>query len=231
MNRPYITCHMTTSLDGKVTGKFLSSAECEDAIDAYYKINRDFQADAFACGRITMAESFTGDFYPDLYEYATIELDREDFIADNRTKFFAVSFDRFGRLGWQSSRIHDSDPGYDNAHIIQVLTEAVPDEYLNYLRLTGISYIFAGEFDIDLNIALEKLKRYFGIEHLLLEGGSILNGSFEREGLIDELSLVVAPVTGSAEDMPLFDNGISDSFTLVSAEPAGRTAVWLRYKK
>ena len=231
MNRPYITCHMTTSLDGKVTGSFLRSPECEDAIDAYYKINRDFQADAFACGRVTMAESFTGDFYPDLYDYATIKLDRDDFIADNRTKFFAVSFDRFGRLGWQSSRIRDDDPGYDNAHIIQVLTEAVPDEYLNYLRLTGISYIFAGEYDIDLKTALKKLKQHFNIEHLLLEGGSILNGAFEREGLIDELSLVVAPVTGSGEDLPLFDNGISDSFTLVSAEPTGRTAVWLRYKK
>lgn len=231
MNRPHIICHMTVSLDGKVTGAFLGKPECEDAINAYYTINRNLHADAFACGRVTMQESFTGDFYPDLYEFATSKIDRSDFIADNRTGFYAVSFDRFGRLGWQKSKIIDDDPSYANAHIIQVMTEAVPDEYLNYLRLKGISYIFAGEYDIDLNLALEKLKNNFGIRTLLLEGGSILNGSFEREGLIDELSLVVAPLTADADDLPLFDGGISDSYKLISAEKASETAVWLRYSK
>lgn len=231
MNRPYIICHMTTSLDGKVTGDFLKDPRCEDAIEAYYEINRQLSAEAFACGRITMSESFAGDYYPDLYEYAVGKPDRSDFIADNRTGFYAVSFDRYGRLGWQSSKINDDDPGYANAHIIQVMTEAVPDEYLNYLRLKGVSYIFAGDYDIDLNIALEKLKTHFNIHTLLLEGGSVLNGAFEREGLIDELSLVTAPLTASAEDLPLFDGGISEAYTLISAERAGRTAVWLRYRK
>ena len=31
MNRPYIICHMVSSLDGKVTGKFLREPRCENA--------------------------------------------------------------------------------------------------------------------------------------------------------------------------------------------------------
>ena len=31
MNRPYIICHMVTSLDGKVTGDFLGNPECAAA--------------------------------------------------------------------------------------------------------------------------------------------------------------------------------------------------------
>lgn len=31
MNRPYIICRMTTSIDGKVTGDFLSDPECRGA--------------------------------------------------------------------------------------------------------------------------------------------------------------------------------------------------------
>lgn len=40
MNRPYIICHMVTSLDGKVTGDFLFKPECEGATEIYYDINR-----------------------------------------------------------------------------------------------------------------------------------------------------------------------------------------------
>ena len=40
MNRPCVICHMTTSLDGKVTGDFLSHPSSAKAIDTYYRIHR-----------------------------------------------------------------------------------------------------------------------------------------------------------------------------------------------
>ena len=52
-------CHMTTSIDGKVTGKFLETPQGLMASDEYYRVHRDFHADAFACGRITMEGSLT----------------------------------------------------------------------------------------------------------------------------------------------------------------------------
>ena len=64
--RPHVICHMTTSIDGKVTGKFLETPQGLMASDEYYRVHRDFHADAFACGRITMEGSFTGGWYPDL---------------------------------------------------------------------------------------------------------------------------------------------------------------------
>ena len=51
MNRPYIICHMMTSIDGKVTGDFLFQNECSEATDIYYQINRDRKADGFICMR------------------------------------------------------------------------------------------------------------------------------------------------------------------------------------
>ena len=64
--RPHVICHMTTSIDGKVTGKFLETPQGLMAADEYYRIHRDLHADDFACGRITMEGSFTGGWYPDL---------------------------------------------------------------------------------------------------------------------------------------------------------------------
>lgn len=229
MNRPYIICHMITSIDGKVTGTFLSSDAAAGAVDHYFKVHRSFQADAFACGRITMEESFTGGWYPDLSAFEGQKVERKDYIADCNADFYAVAFDRHGKLGWKDSRIHDEDPGYDQAHIIQVLCEDVPDAYLAYLRSIGVSYLFAGKEDIDLSEALYKLWSKCFIRKLLLEGGSLLNGVFERADVIDELSIVQAPVIGGKEDGPLFDQSVNGRFQLIKAELL-EDAVWLRYR-
>lgn len=228
-NRPYIICHMVTSIDVKVTGDFLSRPEAEPATEVYYQINRDCKPDAFACGRVTMEGSFTQGWYPDLSAFQGTILPRDDYVADSEAKFFAVAFDRRGRLGWKTSRISDEDPGYDNAHIIEVLCEDAPDAYLAYLRSIGVSYLFAGEKDLDLSSALKKLKELFGIEKLLLEGGSLLNGAFQREQVIDELSLVVAPVVAAAEDKPLFDASAMDGYVLQQIKQYENSVFWLNY--
>ena len=231
MNRPYVICHMATSIDGKVTGNFLSKTECAAGIEDYYRINRDFHANAFACGRITMEGSFTGGWQPDLSPFSGAGIPREDYIADRGTKLYAVAFDRHGRLGWKKACVEDDDPGYGDSHIIEVLCEDAGDAYLAYLQSIGVSYIFAGKADMDLPLALEKLKELFGIEKLLLEGGSILNGAFHRAGMIDELSLIMLQTTGDAGDKPLFDDGRLELYHLGSVQKLASGAVWLRYSK
>lgn len=228
MNRPYIICHMVTSLDGKVTGKFLYSHECHDATETYYQLNRDFKADAYACGRVTMEGSFTGGWYPDLSAYAPL-YDISDHLVEELSGFYAVAFDPHGRLGWRGTLIIDEDPGYDKAQIVEVLTRQVDPRYLRYLQVAGIPYIFAGEDEIDIEEALQKLKKYFGINKLLLEGGSILDGAFQRAGVIDELSLVVAPIMAEM-GKPLCNNATLETYRLVEAKPCG-TALWLNYRK
>ena len=97
--RPYVICHMITSIDGKVTGEFLRREACVLATEEYYRLNREIPAEAFACGRVTMEESFTGGLYPDLSEFANVKMNREDFIADQDASRYAIAFDRKGRLG------------------------------------------------------------------------------------------------------------------------------------
>jgi len=233
MNRPHIICHMVTSIDGKVTGDFLSRPECEAATDVYYELNRKYNkngANGFICGRVTMESSFTGGWYPDLTEYPCIE-SKYDFISDNLSGFYAVSFDPKGKLGWKSNKIIDEDPGYNKAQIIEVLTEQADGRYLGYLQDMEIPYIFAGETEIDVKIALEKLESLMGINTLLLEGGSIVNGYFERAGVIDELSLVVVPMIADVEDKPLFMNSTVSDFELKEIKKYKSSVIWLNYKR
>ncbi len=221
---------MVTSIDGKVTGDFLSSPACEKACKIYYDINRNTKSNGFICGRVTMESSFTGGYYPDLSAYEAKA--KRDFIPNNLSGFYAVAFDTNGKLGWKSNKIidPDGDLGYDGAQIIEVLSENVDGRYLGFLEKMEIPYIFAGEDKIDVELALFKLKNIVGIDTLLLEGGSIINGAFQRADAIDELSLVVAPTTADENDKPLFMNGTPKEFTLTDSYTKDGVLV-MKYKK
>ena len=227
--RPHVICHMTISIDGKVTGSFLNREECVPATEEYYRLNREIPAEAFACGRVTMEESFTGGWYPDLSGFANAKLNREDYIADQDATRYAIAFDRKGRLGWKASKIEDEDPGYGGAHIVEVLCEDVDDAYLAYLQSIGVSYIFAGALEMNLELALEKLWSNFFINDLLLEGGSEINGAFERAGLIDELSLIQTSVIADVDSKPIFEQSSLGDYMLKEAKIISDSVLHLRY--
>ena len=121
------------------------------------------------------------------------------------------------------SDLHNTEIGEGNSKLLSMLREAEPDliaitgDLINS-RNTDISYIFAGDTEMEIEEALFKLNTYFGIRTLLLEGGSVLDGAFQRAGVIDELSLVVAPVVASAADKPLFLNGVIEEYHLAEAK-------------
>ena len=230
MNRPYIICHMVMSIDGKVTGDFLYTPECEKATEVYYEINRQYKADGYICGRETMQESFAGKDGTPNYKYKNVAVPEGDFVGDKEANFYAISFDRHGQIGWKSNYIKDEDPGYDNAHIIEVVEwDALSSYPLAYYRDIGVSYV--GTDGPNEELALQKLKKLFGINKLLLEGGSYLNNSFFHTDLIDELSLVVAPVTAKYTDKPLFQFGSFGKFELINSKVYDGGVIWLNYKK
>lgn len=232
--KPYVICHILTSADGRITGELLSTNEALAAADVYYEINRTLvhsgKICAFGCGRITMEGSFTAGYYPDLSGYVNNTLQKDDYIA-TRAKFYAVAFDRCGKLGWRAGVISDPDDEYDRAHVIEVLTKRTPTEYLSYLREIGTSYIFAGENDVDVSLALEKLHSLFEIELFLLEGGSIINGAFSRADAIDEYSLVVAPVCGGSDGAPLLSDGRIASMKLKEIKKYENDIIYLNYER
>lgn len=72
------------------------------------------------------------------------------------------------------------------------------------LKNNGVDFFFAGEKQVDLI----KLMNYLyekGVKTLMLEGGSTLNFSMIKDGLIDEIRICVAPmVVGGANAISLF---------------------------
>lgn len=232
MTRPYLILHMLISPDGKITGKYMEHPATVALCEEYYRIHREYRADAFLCGRVTMEGSFTGGAEPPLEKFKDAHLSREDFVA-GRYDFYAVSVDPHGRLGWYGAQIADEDPGYDGAHVIEALTEGVDDAYLAFLREKGISYVFCGKDKIDVSLLCRKLSCLFGIRTLLIEGGGLTDSLFLSAELADELSLVMVPVVDGGEGISLFEKkqGGLLAFEMGRALPLPHGGVWLNYKR
>lgn len=231
VNRPYIICHMMTSLDGKITGPYLNDEHCETIMDLYDKQHEAFVTKAWICGRKTMEENFTFGEAPKLERVET-KIPREDYLVETKHPVYTLSLDPSGKLGWPANYI-EAYNGRSSAHVVEILTESVSDEFLSFLQKMNISYLFAGKDKIDLSLLLSKVKNVLKVDTLLLEGGGTLNGTFMKEGFIDELSLMLAPVADGSTDTPtLFDVGKDTEvmdFTLKSVEKIGTNELWIRY--
>ena len=236
MNRPYIFCHMMTSLDGKIMGSYMDTPEGEAAGEVFYSIafgkNPYYKHQGWLSGRVTTDDNFTFYEKPELDENAPA-VPEGDFVAEQNTGMYYVSVDPSGKLGWKSSILHYQDT---TAHVLEILTEKAGNAYKAFLRKLGISYIIAGEDSLDYALAMEKLKTLFGIETLMLGGGGVLNWSFIQAGMCDEVSVVVAAAAdGSSETPSLFETrgGLASDnpvrFQLEQAEVKDGGSLWLRY--
>ena len=121
----------------------------------------------------------TGSEYARTDSYLTYP--REPWFVRRDAAAYGIVLDAQGKIAWGRSDI-GGDP------IIVVLTERISDVHLAGLRQDGVSYIFAGEQELDIGLALEILNRELGLERLLLEGWGGSNGAFLRAGPADRAS-------------------------------------------
>lgn len=200
MNRPYVICHILSSLDGKINGPFMATEATNLLGSEYGKIRTEMNADAWLYGTTTVKE-FLNFREPVLDQNACVP--EGDFVAGDDMKPYFVALDVKGEIGWKSGRF--ANKGRAEAHVIEILTEATSPSYRAYLRARGVSYILAGKTELDCEIAIEKLHRLFHIEKLLICGGGAADWTFLQAGMVDELSLLLSPVTdGSSGNASLF---------------------------
>lgn len=233
MDRPYVICHMLTSLDGKIDGAFFAAPECAPAVQQFAKVRIFYGCDATLYGTTTMeggyADGRVGTLPPCDADYP-----REDYVAGSDVKNYIVSLDPQGVLAFSGKYLEKKKR--PRAHVIEALTEQASNEYLAYLRSLDISYVIAGKDQLDCKLLLEKLKTLFGIEKLMISGGGLTNWSFVQENMIDEFSLVIAPVAdGSSETASVFEKAdflphrAPAAFTLKDVEQIDGNVLWLRY--
>jgi riboflavin biosynthesis pyrimidine reductase len=225
--KPYVICHMAASVDGRIaTAGWNLSPEGRAE---YERTAATYHAEAWMCGRITMAAYARGT--APQAQSIPVTLAKTDFVAPHTETTYAVAVDPRGKLYWHTNAI-------DGDHVVAVLTEQVSDDYLACLQAQQVSYLFAGTHTLDVASALDKLAALFQVKTVLLEGGGKLNGAMLRAGLIDELSLLVAPLADGTNGTPTVFDALEQTpspvpvhFLLQAVEQRADGIVWLRYRR
>lgn len=230
--RPYIICHMGTSIDGRLhPSRFTRAAPgiSADILRGHYeRVHESFDADGWIVGRKTMSEMARG-VERSIAEAARVP--REAHIAERQGRKLAVAID-------PSGHVHYGKDNVGGDHVVAVLGGQVSDAYLAELRNDGVSYVFAGAKGDDLPLAMQQLASLFGARKLLLEGGGRINGAFLKHKLVDEFSTLIFPaVDGVAGTQSIVDYdgpegdrpGAGQSLRLTHCETLEGGMVWLRH--
>jgi riboflavin biosynthesis pyrimidine reductase len=230
--RPYIICHMGTSIDGRLhPSRFTSPAKgiSRGVLRGHYeRVHDQFRADGWIVGRRTMSEMAKG---AERTHADAPKVARKSHIAARSGRKLAIGIDASGRVHYGKDNI-----GGD--HVVAVLGEEVSDAYLTELREDGASHIFAGTKGDDLPRAMEEIASLLGVKTLLLEGGGKINGAFLKHKLIAEFSTLIHPaIDGLAGVQSIVDYdgtegdrpGAGQSLRLTYCATLEGGMVWLRH--
>lgn len=235
MSKPYVIIHTHISVDGKIHAVDIPAFET--ASEQYQELalhpdKQIYDFDGYLNGRTTTDDNQTHYRTPEVN--ADAEVPSGDFVAESDTEMYYVSIDPSGKLAWEYNVV---DYGGINSHVIEVIAERVGAPYRDFLRRRGISYVIAGEETLDQALALAKLNSVFGMERVMIGGGGVLNWSFLHAGLVDEISLVVAPFADGATTQPGLFSAVeplsvpqAHSFTLIEARELRDSVLLVRYR-
>ena len=190
MNRPYIFINVAATADGKIDtferrGAAISSAQDKERVD---KLRAE--ADAIMVGGRTLRDE-------DPKLTVKSEALRSDRLARglpaNPAKVAVAT-----RLNLKpNSQFLTAGP----ARIILFTTARTDESQLQMLRSCGAEIFVHEEKQVNLKLMLETLKK-IGISRLMVEGGGTLNFELLRLGLVDELTIFVAPMIFGGENAP-----------------------------
>jgi len=226
--KPHIICHMLASLDGGLhPSRYTVSPDGTRAewSGLYEQIHGDLEGDAWIVGRVTMAEMSKAGAHPPAHAG---KVERPHHFAQRNAGTYAVALDASGKL-------HFAKPDVGGDHVVVLLGHGVSDSHLAELTGDGVSYIVSETAELDLAAMLDVLGRELGIRRLLLEGGAGINGSFFAAGLVDELSLLIAPALDARAANQGFvefgESGLAGKMqlSLTSCETLAHGVIHLRY--
>lgn len=222
MKKPYIVCHMMTSVDGRID---CAMTEHLPGVQEYYETLARLNAPSCVSGRVTaqLEMSLSGEFSAKKNE----PLGEEKFSKKANSDGYEIVMDTKGTLLW------NDDLGSRRPLLI-VTAENVSKEYLEYLDSRHISWIACGKDRIDLKRACEILSESFGVKRMAVVGGGHINAAFLAAGLLDEVSILIGSGIDGREGMAAVFDGLPKDrpvtrLKLKSVTPYDSGAVWIRY--
>ena len=188
--RPYVILNAAMTLDGKIaTQTGSSNISGEKDLERVHEIRKECDAIMVGIGTVLADD-------PRLTVH---KIDAKP--EDNPVR---VVVDSRGRTPIDA-RITNSDAKTIIAMANEYKDDFKASEKYETFKNRGVKFFFSGDKRVDLKALMSYLHEE-GIDKLMLEGGSTLNFSMIKSGLIDEISICVAPmIVGGANAKTFFD--------------------------
>ena len=152
---------------------------------------------------------------------------------DHRGWFCTV--DSKGLIRWVYKEFPSKE--WKGWHLMVIVANSTPPEYLAYLREENIPYLVAGKERVNLKLTLEKMKSQLGVTSVMSTSPGKLGGALLRAGLVDEVNILVFPsIIGGFKTPSLFQspelksNEWPTPLQLIWAQVQNDGRVWLRYE-
>jgi 2,5-diamino-6-(ribosylamino)-4(3H)-pyrimidinone 5'-phosphate reductase len=213
--RPRVIIHNAVSLDGRATGFDVDMRH-------YYSLVPTWKEDATLCGSGTILAAPEGRVRDEDEPGPRRKPEPGDrgpllVVADSRGRVRCWSMLLSAGL-WRDG--------------VALCSQRTPEQHIEYLRRRRVSRIVAGERRVDLARALERLRARYRVRTVRVDSGGTLNGVLLRDGLVDEVSLLVHPKVAGTSARPLFDSPkpLRTGFKLYRQQRLPGGLVWLRYQ-
>jgi 2,5-diamino-6-(ribosylamino)-4(3H)-pyrimidinone 5'-phosphate reductase len=216
---PRVVIHNAVSVDGR-TDWFTAN------IEKFYDLTSKWEEDATLAGSDTLLAAYA--------EATTAPEDAVKFEKDpTDTRPLLIVPDSQGKLRiWHLLR---QEPYWRD--VLVLCSHKTPQEYLEYLHKGKIDYLISGDNKVDFKAALEEINTRYKVNYIRVDSGGKLNGVLLREGLVDEVSLLIHPyLVGGLTPRSMFQAPDLDSAEKViklkpiKIEMVEGELIWIRYE-
>ncbi len=216
---PLVILHNTISLDGAMSGFQIDE-------DLHYKMATALQADAYLIGAHSFLHASDeippeeeGDFLHPGYDHADI-------------RPFLLVVDSQGRL---KGKLHYYRKMSYIKDLIVLISDSTSRQYQVYLKERHYPFVKAGKEKVEFKQVFQQLKDQYHIDRILTDTGPVLGNALLAQNMIDELSLLVAPMIVAKKDVPkiMTDLDLEShqiSLQTLDCKNLGNNHLWLRYK-
>jgi riboflavin-specific deaminase-like protein len=203
--RPFVSATFAMTVDGKITTRDFAPVDFTSAEDKHHLFRQRALADAVIIGHSTL-------------KLDNVRLGLPENLREERRKGrkiqapLRVIVSREGKID-SELKIFQSDI----SPILIFSTKRMPRDVRVALREKNVMLHLSDKEDVDLREMLKILRRDYKVRRVACEGGPILFRSMLEDGLIDELSLTIAPYLFGGADAPTL-TGLSKEFLPASVQ-------------
>jgi 2,5-diamino-6-(ribosylamino)-4(3H)-pyrimidinone 5'-phosphate reductase len=189
---PKVVLYNSVSVDGAIK-------DFELDIALHYQVAGRFGAEVMLVGSDT-AKSGIELFMKTVPPERPSDCQKPVIKEDDERGYWAIADSR-GKLNGLLHVYRQMGYGKD---VIVLVSEATPNDYLDYLKARNFDYIVAGSDHVDYHTALEELNRRYGFKTVATDTGGVLAAELLGEDLVDEVQLLVSPEVVGEKAVNLF---------------------------